>query len=146
MDEQLVHLCAWVVLERPDGSVLLARRSGVSYGDGLWGLPGGHAERTESWVAAAARETREEVGVEVDPGDLDPVGIQRYLDGDAYGVDAFFRARRWRGVPRPVSECSQVGWFALDALPDDSLDWLAPTLAQHLTRGGWFAEMGFPPA
>jgi 8-oxo-dGTP diphosphatase len=138
------HLCAWVVLERPDGRILLARRSGVEYGDGLWGLPGGHAERGESWVVAAVRETREEIGVEVGVDDLEPLGVQRYLDGGTHGVDLFFRARRWVGQPTPVSECSQVAWFAPGALPADRLDWLADTLDLHLVRGVWFGELGFP--
>jgi len=141
-----LHLCAWLVLERADGRILLGRRSGVHYGEGLWGLPGGHAEAAESWVAAAVRDTREEVGVDVRPGDLEPVGVQRYRDGDAHGVDVFFRTRRWSGTPAAVSECSEVGWFAPGELPADSLDWLADVLAQHLTRGEWFGEQGFPAA
>ena len=100
------HLCGWLVLQRQDGAVLLARRSGVVYGDGLWGLPGGHAERSESWALAAARETLEEVGVVVAADALVPLGIQRYVDGDLHGVDAFFLATRWQGEPSAVSECS----------------------------------------
>ena len=51
-DDQAVpsHLCGWVVLRRADQKVLLARRSGVTYGVGLWGLPGGHAQIDESWA------------------------------------------------------------------------------------------------
>jgi len=139
-----VHLCAWVLLQRPDGRILLGRRSGVTYGDGLWGLPGGHAERAESWVAAAVRETREEVGVDVRPADLEAVGVQRYLDGDVHGVDVFFRTHRWTGTPAAVSECSEVGWFTPGELPPDSLDWLDGVLAHHLRRGEWFGEVGFP--
>jgi 8-oxo-dGTP diphosphatase len=139
------HLVAWVILERPDGRILLARRSGVVHGDGRWGLPGGHAHRDESWTAAALRETREEVGVKVTARDLVPVGIQRYLDATHHGIDVFFRARTWSGRPRAVSECSEVGWFEPSFLPDDALDWLAPTLAMHLTRGEWFGETGFHP-
>lgn len=136
-------MVGWVVLQREDGRILLARRAGVSYGAGQWGLPGGHAEPTESWRVAAARELREEVGVEVAPADLEPVGIQRYLDGDHYGIDLFLRARRWQGEPRPVSECSEVGWFAPDQLPADALGWLGPVLALHLRQGVWFGESGF---
>jgi 8-oxo-dGTP diphosphatase len=138
------HLVAWVMLQRDDGRILLARRSGVAYGDGLWGLPGGHAELTESWSAAAVREVREEIGVEVDPADLDPVGVQRYLDGAWHGVDVLFRTRRWTGTPRPVAECSDLDWFPPDDLPADALPWLAPTLQLHLDRGTWFLETGFP--
>ena len=136
------HLCGWVALQRPDGRILLARRSGVSYGDGLWGLPGGHAERTESWAAAAVRETAEEVGVGVDLADLSPIGVQRYLDDGMHGIDVIFLARRWSGEPRPVAECSEVGWFDPAHLPPDALPWLGPTLQTHLVQGQWLIELG----
>ncbi|GMA84794.1 hypothetical protein GCM10025868_00440 [Angustibacter aerolatus] len=56
-DATAEHLCGWVVLRRPDdGRVLLARRSGVLYGEGLWGLPGGHVSRGERYVVGAVRE------------------------------------------------------------------------------------------
>jgi 8-oxo-dGTP diphosphatase len=134
-DDQAVstHICSWTVLERADGSVLLARRSGVSYGDGLWGLPGGHAARRESWAHAAARELLEEVGVTVTVDDLSPLGVQRYVDGETHGVDAYFRATNWLGEPSAVSECSEVAWFDVRELPDDALPWLARTLDIHLT-------------
>ena len=43
-------------MQRSDGQILLARRSNVSYGNGLWGLPGGHVEDNETLPEAAARE------------------------------------------------------------------------------------------
>lgn len=135
------HLCGWLVLQRQDGAVLLARRSGVVYGDGLWGLPGGHAERSESWALAAARETLEEVGVVVAADALVPLGIQRYVDGDLHGVDAFFLATRWQGEPSAVSECSEVAWYDPQALPDDALPWLANSLEKHLLHRVWLDEL-----
>lgn len=139
----MTHLIAWAVLQRDDGAVLLARRAGASGGNGLWGLPGGHAERGEAWTDAAVREAAEEVGVVIDPAGLEPLGVHRYVDDDYHGIDAFFRARRWRGTPRPVAECSEVDWFDPRALPADSLPWLARALADHL-GGTWFVEVGFP--
>ena len=61
------HLVSWLILRRADGRILLGRRAGVSYGDGLWGLPGGHVDDTETLAQAAAREALEEVGVTVKP-------------------------------------------------------------------------------
>ena len=46
-----------------DGRVLIARRM---HGPRLWSLPGGRVEPGESPAQAAAREVREETGVEAD--------------------------------------------------------------------------------
>lgn len=135
------HLCGWMVLRRSDDRLLLARRDGVRYGNGLWGLPGGHAARHETWRDAAIRETHEEVGVRVDPGDAVPLGVQRYVDGSVAGVDAFFTASSWQGEPRPVSECSQVAWFDPTQLPHDALPWLERTLQTLVLHGIWLDEV-----
>ena len=49
-----------------DGAVLLVKR-GAEPNRGRWSLPGGSLETGETVEAAAARETREETGVEVRP-------------------------------------------------------------------------------
>ena len=50
------------VLCRREGRVLLMRRAGTGFFDGLFSLPGGHVEPGESVRAAARRELREETG------------------------------------------------------------------------------------
>ncbi|AWN24623.1 NUDIX hydrolase [Deinococcus irradiatisoli] len=131
------HLVAWTLLER-EGKILLARRSNVSYGNGLWGLPGGHVEDDETLVQAAAREAFEEVGVRLDPAALTLLGMTRYVDASGEevvrGLDAFYLATRWKGQPYPAQECSEVGWFSPDALPPDCLPWLGKVMQTHLAE------------
>ncbi|GAB3590969.1 hypothetical protein GCM10027446_07450 [Angustibacter peucedani] len=134
------HLVGWAVVRREDGRVLLARRDGVSYGSGLWGLPGGHVDDDESLASGTARELHEEVGLRAEATDLEPVGVTRYVDGPVRGTDFFFVVRRWEGEPQPTSECSEVGWFDPEHLPDDALPWLAGTLREHLLDGRWLAD------
>jgi 8-oxo-dGTP diphosphatase len=136
-----LHLVGWLLLTDATGRLLLARRDGVSHGAGLWGLPGGHLDPGESFLAAAVRETREEVGVVADPRDVRPYGVQHYSDDGTRGVSVFFTTAVWQGDPRPVAECSEVGWFPPDALPDDTLGWLPPILRRFAT-GTWFGESG----
>jgi len=134
------HLVAWVILRDPKGRVLLARRSGVRYGSGLWGLPGGHVEGNETLAQAAARETAEEVGVTVRSSDLRPVGFTRYADAEVQGVDVFFTTHTWTGEPAAVGECDAVAFFDPAALPPDALPWLGRALDTHVLRGNWFDE------
>lgn len=139
-DSRDFHLVAYAVLRR-DGRILLARRAGVSYAAGCWGLPGGHVEKGESLAAAAARETCEEVGVHVDPADLRPIGMCRYDDQGIAGVDVFFVADEFRGEPHPVSECDRVSWHLPVDLPLPVVPWLPDALARLLRDGEWFGEL-----
>ncbi|WP_161881640.1 NUDIX hydrolase [Deinococcus alpinitundrae] len=138
------HLVAWAVLQRPDERILLARRSNVSYGNGLWGLPGGHVEDNETLPQAAAREALEEVGVRLDPASLLLLGMTRYVDNSeadiVRGLDAFYLAVDWQGEAQPVSECSEVGWFSPHDLPPDALPWLDTAVSRHLVERTAFRE------
>lgn len=134
------HLVVWAVLLDPAGRVLLGRRANVSYGAGLWGLPGGHVERGEGLADAAARETWEEVGITVPPASLRFLGVSRYDLEGVIGADFLFLSEGWEGTPQPSAETSEVGWFAPEALPRDCLPWLPGVLEAHLTSGARLTE------
>ena len=120
------------------GAVLLLRRHGTGFFDGRYSLPSGHLEGGEPVTAAAARECREEVGVEVAPADLRPVGVVHYTSPEGEGVDFFFVATRWAGEPTPCAECDEVRWCALDALPADTIPFVRRAIERHLGAGEWF--------
>lgn len=54
---------AAAVLQRPDGSFLLAQRPERKVYAGYWEFPGGKVERGESALAALSRELHEELGI-----------------------------------------------------------------------------------
>jgi 8-oxo-dGTP pyrophosphatase MutT (NUDIX family) len=95
------------------GELLLVRNS---YGHShLFVLPGGGIKRGEEPAAAAAREVREETGLEV--GALALVGV--YLSAAEGKRDSIhlFRGKA-DGVPRPDGiEVDEAAFFPLDALP-----------------------------
>ncbi len=132
--------------------VLLQRRAGTGFMDGHWAAAAGHVEAGESVAGAAVREVREELGVEVRPGDLRPVTtMHRGQPGGPaleQRVDFFYEAVRWAGEPslREVGKADGLGWFGLDALPD-------PVVPHELVvlralRAGTVSPIlthGFPP-
>lgn len=113
----LVFVAVGVALFDRAGSILLHKRP-----DGTWGLPGGHLEPGESLEEAAAREVQEETGLIV--SDFELLGIasgkDSFIDkGGArnYYVTALYRSQDYRGVPKAGAESLEVGFFALDTLP-----------------------------
>jgi 8-oxo-dGTP diphosphatase len=102
------------------GRVLLARRAeGATNERGFWEFPGGRVEFGETLRDATRREFREEYGVEIDV--LELLGaFDHILSGEGeHWVSLTFLARHVSGVPvvAEPAKCSEVGWFALDALP-----------------------------
>lgn len=91
-----------------DGTVLLTRRADTGFEDGNYGFVGGHLEPGESIFAAAVRECREEVGVELEPTALEVIGVTHYTSPMGDGIDFFLRAVRWAGEPTVTSECDDL--------------------------------------
>ena len=130
-----------VLVER-GGQVLLMRRAGTGFFDGLYSLPGGHVEAGESLPVAAAREMEEETGLVIAPGDLVCEGVVHRLS-DSNRIDFFLRARRWEGLPaiREPHKCDRLGWFARAALPDDTVPYVRAMLERP--PGTWLLELGW---
>ncbi|BBJ44875.1 hypothetical protein SSPO_075930 [Streptomyces antimycoticus] len=115
-----VHL----ILRRGD-EVLLARRANTGYADGLLHAPSGHVEDGEDVRAAMLRETAEEIGLTLGPDEVRVVLVlQHKAPTGAARTGWFFEAEAGREsglepVNREPEKCSELGWFPLDALPDD---------------------------
>jgi 8-oxo-dGTP diphosphatase len=125
------------------GSVLLQRRSNTGFEDGNYGPVGGHLEGDESIKQTAIRECREEIGVEIDPAALTVVGVAHYNSPTGEGIDFFLSATRWRGEPFPRTECDDLRWCPLDALPGNTIPFVRRAIEHHLQRGQWFDEIGW---
>ena len=109
------HVGAICVVERADGHLLLVRQS---YRRDGWGFPGGLLGRREEPAAAARRELREELGIDVDLDGL-PVVV---IDPAMRRVDVIFNARLAAGSADPEGgvhspEITDARWFAPDGLP-----------------------------
>ncbi len=93
-----------------DGAVLLGRRAAARTSfPSVWDVPGGHVEPGETLRAAARREAREELGVDVEVGG--PIGR---ITSAALGVEmTVFRIEKWRGtvVNAAPREHDELGWF-----------------------------------
>lgn len=130
-----------VVLER-EGRVLLMRRAGTGFFDGMWSLPGGHVEEGESLGVAASRELAEELGLSVAPECLQLQGAV-HRRSDTNRIDFFLHAVEWRGEPviAEPGKCDALAWRARDDLPADTVPYVREALAE--ARNPWLRETGW---
>src|ERR1035438_7836317 len=88
----------YVLLRRPDGTILLLERSGAGYADGQLCPPSGHLEAGESVAQGAIREAHEETGVLIDPADLAFSNVVHHRSPEGQPrIGFFFTAVRWQG-------------------------------------------------
>ena len=95
-----------------DGEVVLLRR-GIEPGQGWWAQPGGFLEVDETVGEAAVRETLEETGLVVEPGEI--VGLYSRLE--AAVVVLAFEARVVGGAYRLNPEALEIQAFRPEAIP-----------------------------
>lgn len=95
-----------------DGRLVLLRR-GIEPGLGAWAQPGGFLEVDETVGEAAVRETLEETGLMVRPGEI--VGLYTRLE--AAVVVLALEARVVGGTPSRTPEALEVAMFTADEIP-----------------------------
>ena len=136
---------AAAVIERPDGTFLLAcRPEGKPY-PGYWEFPGGKIEPGEDPRAALARELKEELGIEV--REATPWITRVYAYTHATVRLHFFRVTAWGGEPQPLED-QAISWQHIEAPEvEPMLPANAPVLAALALPGVMIvsnaAETGF---
>ncbi|WP_280667097.1 MULTISPECIES: NUDIX hydrolase [unclassified Kitasatospora] len=132
-----------------DTSILLGRRLNTTFAQGQYHLPAGHLEAKpgESVTACAVREAAEELGITIDPTDLElahVLHLHDLVDGrDRLGV--FFTVRTWAGQIRAAEphKCAGWEWHPIDRLPDPLVDYTRAALVA-IRAGVPYSEMGWP--
>jgi 8-oxo-dGTP diphosphatase len=142
-----VHV--FVVRDGPRGGrILLLRRANTGYEDGNYSVPAGHLDGGETVIEAAAREAREEAGIEIDASVAHVVGaMHRRAEAQHERIDFFVEATVWAGeiANREPHKCDELAWFDLDALPANIVPYVREGIAAYL-RGEWFISFGWEAA
>lgn len=103
-----------------NGRLFMAQRGPLAKNErGLWEFPGGGVEFGEKLADALRREMREEYGIDIEVGELLDVVDHILPDEGQHWVSPTFICRLLNGEPRILEpgKCSQIGWFAPDAVP-----------------------------
>ncbi len=87
-----VIVAAGVIIEHD--RVLVTQRKAGGHLAGMWEFPGGKVEPGEDPKQALRRELQEELGIDVEVGDIVDVTFHRYTDADKAVLLLFYEAAR----------------------------------------------------
>ena len=123
--------------------ILLIRRFNTGYADGQYSVPAGHLDGGETVIAAARREALEEVGVGIDPQDVEFSSVMHRLNGDER-VDFFVKIRDWAGEPANTEpeKCDDLRWVDVNDLPANTIPYIRQALRNHFQENR-FDEFGW---
>ena len=107
---------AAVVVFDDDGKLLLVKRAPGATRSGLWSIPAGFVDYGEEIRNAAARELREETGLEADVGDVVWVA-SNFHDPTKLTVGIWFEGRVTGGALEAADDAEEAAFFSLDDLP-----------------------------
>jgi len=112
-----------LIMSSDKKEILLHRRQNTGYMDGFWDTAGsGHVDAGESAQQAAARECREELGIEVATDQLEFVHVSHNIkstDGKTY-YHLYFWVHQYKNTPAIMEpeKMADLRWFPFDELPD----------------------------
>jgi mutator protein MutT len=98
-----------------DGKILITQRNAKSHLGGLWEFPGGKREPDETFEQCLVREIREELGAEIEVGELFEEISHAYADKPVRLK--FFTGTLISGELRPL-DCAAFKWIGKAELAD----------------------------
>ena len=106
-----------IIITKND-QVLLMKRKGL-HGIGTWTTPGGHLDFGETPEQCAAREAKEEVGLDVVDIRFRALTNDVFESGGQHYISIWMEGESILGEPiiAAEDEVEEIGWYAWDALP-----------------------------
>ena len=107
--------------------ILMGVRKNTGFCDGMYHLPAGHLEDGETITSGAAREAKEELGIDIDQADLALVHVMHQREGR---LSLFFEVKKWAGhiVNAEPDKCEALDWISKDDLPENSVPYARAAL------------------
>ena len=99
-----------------NGKIFLARRGPKARNEkGTWEIPGGSVEFGETFEQALKREIKEELGIEIELGELLGVCDHIIINEKQHWVSPTYFCKVKRGTPKIMEpeKCDKIGWFSI---------------------------------
>lgn len=125
--ESIKH-SVWSIVVNPKGKILVAKRSKDSNNPGLWNFPGGGLEKSETEIACAHRELKEELGISKSDVKVESKFKIKTRDRDL--TVYLFSCNNNVKLKPNKTEVQSAKWLTIDELADDSTSpkkWHMPT-------------------
>lgn len=125
--------------------VMLSRRANTGWLDGHLCAPGGHVEEGETPIEAMLREIKEELGVDVNPQDLDFLCVaQRNSKPEQYVAFEFvIKNKGYKYINAEPEKCSELVWVDINDLPKETIPDFKQIVDEALIGGKKYIEIGY---
>jgi 8-oxo-dGTP diphosphatase len=127
-----------------DENILLLRRFQTGYEDGNYSVVAGHLDGNEEVNQAMIREAREEANIQIEPRQLQLVGVMHRHFSKGEAINFFLVATSWTGqvVNREPHKCDELAWYPLDRLPENTIPYVRKAI-ENYRQGVWFESFGW---
>lgn len=133
------NLSVFLVLEQ-DQKFLFGLRKNKSYMNGYWSVVAGKVDDGESAAVGMIREAKEEIGIDIEPEDLEFVHMM-HRNKNKGKIDIYFRARKYSGEVQNMEpeKCEEIKFFSTEELPKNNISYEKIVL-EHIKNGVKYSE------
>ncbi|AOZ94121.1 NUDIX hydrolase [Paenibacillus crassostreae] len=135
-----VHLLFY----RNENEVLLLKRQNTGFEDGKWSVVAGRIDGNEEVIEAAIREAKEESGVDIEPSQLELVGVMHRKNTDSEWIDFYLKVESWSGEISNCEphKCEELTWFKVNEMPENMISYIRTAINKNHDQM-WFESYGW---
>ena len=149
MKERFMIKCAvFLILTKIENNkeyILLQRRYNTGILDGQYDVSSsGHLENGETLKESIIRETKEEIGIDINTKDLNYVCTMHANFKNGEYLLVAFSTRKYKGIPKimEINKCDALSWFDINNLPSNLIDTRKIMINNYLNNNH-YNEYGF---
>ena len=128
-----------------DGKLMLGRRQNTGWKDGMLCVMGGHVEENETPTQAVIREAKEELGVTINPNDIEftCVAARRSTPTDYVSYVFTIEDKDYKYINNEPDKCTELVWVDPSKLPNDVIEDFKIIITNGLVKKKIFLEINY---